>query len=184
VRCSGRMTFRVCGRERSSPVFGYVPQRLSVDADTPTSVLDLVAASIVARPVWSGVTGCSRTRALEALHPFGAAHLAAKRLGTLSGGELQRVLLGIAMNPVPQILLLDEPGTGVDPTGLTLFYEQVSALRRAHDMSVVLVTHDIHGIVAFADRMIFLDRTVVAEGLPREVVRRPELIAAFGRGHL
>jgi zinc transport system ATP-binding protein len=103
-----------------------------------------------------------------------------QRLGQLSGGQLQRVLLAMALIPVPDLLLLDEPVSGVDPAGIDLFYRMVSELRRTFDLSILLVSHDIPTAVRFADRMIFLNRTILCDGSPREVLAGPCIRQTFG----
>ena len=109
-----------------------------------------------------------------------ARHLADRRLGELSGGELQRVLLACAMTPVPEILLLDEPVSGVDAKGLSLFYETICNLRREYDISIILVTHDIGAIAPHADRLVLLNRKILADGKPAEVLSHSELAATMG----
>jgi len=98
----------------------------------------------------------------------------------LSGGQLQRVLLALALTPLPDILLLDEPVAGVDPDGVELFYNMISRLRADHHMTILLVSHDLSTAARFADRVVFLNRTVAADGPPDEVLRSDAVIRAFG----
>ena len=166
-------------RRPDSPVIGYVPQHSSFDKDAPVSVLDLFAASLADRPACLGVPRSIRTQAIEGLRLTGAAELVDRRAGTLSGGELQRVLLGLALTPIPNILVLDEPMSGVDHSGRGRFYELLSALRREYDFAVLLVSHDLASLARFADRMVFLDRRIVCEGTPAEILRDPRVREAF-----
>ena len=166
-------------RRPDSPVIGYVPQHSSFDKDAPVSVLDLFAASLAERPACLGVSRSVRGAALEGLRRTGAEDLIDRRVGTLSGGELQRVLLGLALTPVPNILVLDEPLSGVDHSGRAQFYELLSRLRREYDFAVLLVSHDLAALARFADRMVFLDRRIVCEGPPAEVLRDPRVREAF-----
>ncbi|MGE5308676.1 MAG: metal ABC transporter ATP-binding protein [Deltaproteobacteria bacterium] len=171
VAHTGRVSFRARGsRKDSRPRFGYVPQKLSFDTDSPVSVSDLIASGISGFPVWAGIRGKTKARIREALGHVQAAHLLKRRIGGLSGGELQRVLLAMALLPLPDIFLLDEPFTGVDPCGEALFYSIVDNLRREFDSSVILVTHDVEGIAPHADRIAVLNRTIVKEGRPQEVM--------------
>lgn len=102
-----------------------------------------------------------------------------KRVGNLSGGELQRVLLAIATSPVPNLLILDEPVSGVDRNGTKDFYEILSNLKKQYDMSIILVSHDLD-LVKYADRVILLDKEVVKEGTAEEVFKSDEFIERFG----
>ena len=187
VRCllgeiphSGEVHFMdAAHRRKDSPVIGYVPQHTSFDRDAPISVLDLFAASLAARPACLGVSGAVERQAREGLTRTGAEHLLKRQLGTLSGGELQRVLLGLALTPVPNILVLDEPMSGVDHSGREQFYALLSKLRREYDLAVLLVSHDLATLARFADRLVFLDRRIVCDGAPSEVLRDPRVRAAF-----
>ncbi len=175
----GSISFRVGGRS-ARPRIGYVPQKLQFDAGAPISVMDLAACAISRHPVWAGVTGRLAKRTGGVLARFSVERLARRRIGELSGGELQRVLLAIAMTPAPDLLLLDEAGSGVDVKGLSLFYRIIGELARTHDMGVILVTHDLPGISAHVDRLVLLNRSVLAEGAPREVLSDEKLVRTFG----
>ena len=176
----GNIAFRISGHESERPKVGYVPQKLSFDISSPISVADLVASAISKQPVWLGVNRQLLEKVKEILSLFGVDHLLKRRIGALSGGELQRVLLAIAMTPEPELLLLDEAASGVDIKGLALFYRIVNDLRNKHDIAVVLVTHDLAGISSYVDRMILLNRSVIAEGEPKEVLSNEKLVKAFG----
>ena len=178
----GRMIFQIEGRPQTRPRIGYVPQKLSIDPDTPMSVLDLVATSISERPVWIGVSRHLRARAATILASVSAEHLIHRKLGELSGGELQRVLLAVAMAPAPNLLLLDEPVSNIDPKGLSLFYTTVSDLRRRHDVAVIMVTHDLAGIAHHADTVILMNRSVLATGNPRDILADTKLMQLLEPG--
>ncbi|MDD5675234.1 MAG: metal ABC transporter ATP-binding protein [Chitinivibrionales bacterium] len=162
-------------------IIGYVPQRLEYDATSPVSVLDLFAAALSARPVWTGQSGATIRAARSALDMVEAGQLLRARLGTLSGGQLQRVLLALALTPVPDLLLLDEPVSGVDPSGIDLFYRMVSDLRRRHHLAILLVSHDCAVVARHADRMLFLNRSILSDGKPADVLGSDIVIKTFGR---
>lgn len=168
------------GTRSGHPIIGYVPQQLSFDTGTPTSVLDLFTACLSKRPAWLfRPTGVKR-RALEGLARVKAEHLIDRRLGALSGGELQRVLLALALEPVPNLLLLDEPVSGMDQGGLELFYKTVSDVRKNYDLSIILVSHDLEFVAKYADRVILLNRTVIESGTPQKVFNSEKAREAFG----
>jgi zinc transport system ATP-binding protein len=162
------------------PVLGYVPQRLDYDPGAPISVLDLFSAGMAPRPVFLGHTRMQRRQAAVSLAVTGAEHLIERRLGDLSGGELQRVLLAQALEPSPDLLLMDEPVSGVDPHGRELFYNMVSKLRQHYDLSVILVSHDLSLVSRHADRVVFLDHTIQCEGTPEEVFTCEKILRAYG----
>lgn len=161
------------------PHIGYVPQRLEVEPGAPVSVLDLFAASTCRWPVWLGRARRLRAEALAALEQVDATALLERRLGLLSGGQLQRVLLALALLPPPDLLLLDEPVSGVDTAGTDRFYRLVSQLRRDYDLSIILVSHDLQEAADVADRMILLNRTIICDGPPSEVLADPRLQETF-----
>lgn len=163
-----------------SPRIGYVPQKLEIDARAPISVLDLFAGACSRQPLWLGHSRAIRDRAGAMLAAVEAGPLLDQRLGELSCGQLQRVLLALALTPVPDLLLLDEPVAGVDPAGTEMFYRTVSGLRRNYDLSILLVSHDLAAAARVADRMIFLNRTILCDGAPAEVLACRPVQEAFG----
>ncbi len=181
IRHSGTLSFLDAeGQHRNHPVIGYVPQQLSFDQSSPTSVLDVFSACKTKRPAWLYISKKIRSEVLESLAKVKAEHLIDRMLGALSGGELQRVLLALALDPIPDILLLDEPASGIDQNGLELFYNTVSELREKFDLSIILVSHDLDLISKYADRVVLLNHTVLSSGTPQEVFNDPQTIRIFG----
>ena len=168
------------GTRSGHPIIGYVPQQLSFDTGTPTSVLDLFTACLSGKPAWLFKPAGVKRKAIEGLAKVKAEHLIDRRLGALSGGELQRVLLALALEPVPNLLLLDEPVSGMDQGGLELFYKTVSEVRKNYDLSIILVSHDLEFVAKYADRVILLNRTVIASGTPQTVFNSESAREAFG----
>jgi zinc transport system ATP-binding protein len=179
VKHTGELSFLDEKNLRTTPVMGYVPQQMQVDTGAPASVLDLFAAC-GRFPSWLKVTRSVRAEAERSLQRVNAEHLMERRLGALSGGELQRVLLALALSPVPDLLLLDEPATGIDQLGLEMFYKTVAELRQKYDLSILLVSHDLDMVARHADRVILLNGTVVRSGTPQEVFGDPRTMELFG----
>ena len=117
--------------------------------------------------------------AIEALKRVDADDLIDKRLGQLSGGELQRVLLSVALTPMPDILLLDEPVSGVDNKGMNIFYKTVSSLREKYDLTIILVSHDFESVKKYANRVVLLNKTVKMIGKPKEVFESKDFETMF-----
>ena len=159
---------------------GYVPQNLNIERDMPTTVYDMFASYISNKPVWLFKDKNLYKKIKENLKLFGAEKLIDKRVGNLSGGELQRVLLSIATAPVPNLLILDEPVSGIDRNGIKDFYEILVKLKKDYDMSIILVSHDLDLVQKFADRVILLDKTIVKDGKAKEVFKSKEFIERFG----
>lgn len=160
---------------------GYVPQHLDFDREMPVTVLDFLAANLTRRPVWLGVPKKIRRMAAQALEGVHAASLLDVPLGKLSGGELQRVLLALALNPEPDLLILDEPVSGIDRNGLKMFLETVVSLRDRHHMAVLLVSHDLSLVRQYADHVVLLDKQVLNQGTPGEVFTSPTFDRVFGK---
>lgn len=168
------------GAVEASPRIGYVPQKLDMDLLAPISVRDLFAGAVSRWPVWLGRRPSTSMNSLEMLAIVGADDLMDRKLGHLSGGQLQRVLLALALTPIPDILLLDEPVAGVDQAGIEMFYTMVSQFRRAFDLAILLISHDLPVIARFADRMVFLNRKILCDGTPSEVLSNPLVTQTFG----
>jgi len=180
MRHSGSIHFRdYCKTRRTRPVIGYVPQKLDFDTTSPITVLDLFAGSISRRPLWTGYQGYVKREAGKVLELVEATHLIYRKVGHLSGGELQRVLLALALTPVPHLLMRDEPISGMDPGGVELFYRMLSEMRRTYDLSILLVTHSIPEVVQFADRIILMNRKILFDGSPAELKESEELKKLF-----
>ncbi len=169
------------GERVEKPRIGYVPQNLVFDHSSPMSVGDLLCANLSPFPVWLGQRKKQRERAAAMLERAGArAELLDKKLGNLSGGELQRVLLAFALEPMPDLLLLDEPVSAVDRRGIEVFYELVCALRVRYHMPVILVSHDLTHVLKYATSAALLDRTILVSGEVSEVMASREVRETFG----
>lgn len=183
VPYTGQIRFRRGAEDREGkPRIGYVPQRLDFDRNVPVTVLDLFALSSQRLPVFLGRTGRAKARAAAALERAGAAHLAARPFGTLSGGEMQRVLLALALCGDPEILLLDEPVSGVDLAGEELFCDFLEEIHRRARFSLLLVSHDLSVVTRHADRVICLNRRIVCQGGRAEILTPENLRAIYGPG--
>ena len=161
---------------------GYVPQHLLFDREMPVTVEDFLASAFTRRPVWTGISRKTRARVREALAAVEAADLAQRPLGRCSGGEMQRVLLALALNPAPDLLVLDEPVSGVDQNGLKMFLDTLLRLKETHHMAILLVSHDLRLVREYADHVVLLDKTVLCQGAAETVFATPEFDAVFGQG--
>lgn len=159
---------------------GYVPQRLDFDRGMPLTVLELMVMGLQRRPLWFGARRRRRKQAMDVLEAVSATHLAQRRLGALSGGELQRALLALALQQDPELLVLDEPSAGVDIVGGHLFCELLEALQREKGFTQIMVSHDLSIVTAHASHVICLSRSVKGEGNPSETLRAEVLEATFG----
>ena len=177
VEFSGHAGTPVHGKR---PRIGYVPQSLSIDESSPATVYDLLLSLTSAYPVFLPKPRRLAERLRAHLARFHAAELLDRPAGRLSGGELQRVLLAAATMPCPDLLLLDEPVSGVDQAGLQEFYRLLDELRAGEDMVILLVSHDLDYVRHHADRVILLDKTVEAAGTPEQVFATDAFCRAFG----
>ena len=179
---SGVIAFSVPGqRHRKPPKIGYVPQSPAFDPGDPLSVADLFACCMSKRPAFLGLSASMRATVEKCLDRVHGRELINKRVGTLSGGELQRVLLALALEPLPNILILDEPLSGVDVAGMRSLMDMLDELRRTYDLSILMTTHDFASLERYADQVVLLDRTVRKAGTPAEVLASAEFEQAFHR---
>ena len=159
---------------------GYVPQSINVEKHMPTTVYDLFASCITQIPVFLRKDKKIYEEIKEQLKIFGADSLIDKSIGDLSGGELQRVLIAIATKPTPNLLILDEPVSGIDRNGIKEFYKIISKLKSEYDMSIILVSHDLELAKKYADKVILLDKEVIKDGKPEDVFKSLEFKNRFG----
>ena len=162
------------GRIVSAPglAIGYVPQRLHVDPTLP-----ITAARFLRLP-----GGATRQEITTALSRAGVAGLADRQMSQLSGGQLQRVLLARALVAKPGLLLLDEPTAGLDQPGSAAFYQLIDEVRREIGCAVLMISHELHVVMAASDRVICLNGHVCCHGTPEHVSSAPEYRALFGSG--
>ncbi len=160
---------------------GYMPQRLAVDETLPLTVARFLALSESSRPLWRGGSGAAlRHRIATALAEAGALGLVERPLCRLSTGELQRVLLARALARAPDLLVLDEPVQGVDVTGQAELYALIARIRDRRGCGVLMVSHDLHLVMAATDTVVCLNRHVCCTGRPEAVSRDPAYLALFG----
>ena len=175
----GNILFSVPGSRRAKARIGYVPQSPNFDPGDPLSVADLFTCCLSRRPAFLGPSKSDRELILECLDRVHGEDLIDKRVGTLSGGELQRVLLALALEPMPNILILDEPLSGVDIEGQTGLMDMLDEIRRDFDLSILMTTHDFSMLPRYADRVVLIDHEVKRQGNPAEVLDSPEFRSAF-----
>ena len=168
-------------RHRKPPRIGYVPQSPSFDPGDPVSVADLFACCMSRRPTFTGLSAAMRDKTLECLERVHGEDLIDKRVGTLSGGELQRVLLALALEPLPNILILDEPLSGVDVEGQTGLMDMLDEIRKRYDLSILMTTHDFAMLHQYADKVVLIDRGILKKGTATEVLESEEFRRIFHR---
>jgi zinc transport system ATP-binding protein len=151
---------------------GYVPQKLMIDRTMPITVRRFL--SLPAR--------VSDAAADTVLARVGMAGHGADQMTTLSGGQQQRVLLARALLGNPQLLMLDEPTQGLDQPGEAAFYQLIEEVRRETGAAVLMISHDLHVVMAASDRVICLNGHICCEGTPGVVSTAPEYRALFGLG--
>lgn len=175
----GVIVFSVPGQRRVKARVGYVPQSPSFDPGDPITVADLFACCLSRRPAFLGLGKRLREQVLDCLERVHGQELIDKRVGTLSGGELQRVLLALALEPMPNILILDEPLSGVDIEGMTNLMDMLDEIRKTYDLSILMTTHDFSMLPRYADQVILIDHEVKATGTPEEVLSSQAFRTAF-----
>ncbi|WP_117233377.1 zinc ABC transporter ATP-binding protein ZnuC [Vibrio maerlii] len=150
---------------------GYVPQKLRLNDTLPLDVMRFLKLA----------GKYSKQERHDALTLVGAEHLIDANMHTLSGGETQRVLLARALLRRPNLLVLDEPAQGVDVQGQIDLYELIDSLRHRFNCGVLLVSHDLHLVMAKTDDVVCLNHHVCCSGAPQEITQHPSYIALFGK---
>lgn len=167
---TGEIEFKDCENGHIQKLrIGYVPQSLNIEKHTPVSVYDMIASYQSNCPVFFHKSKKLYQEILESLRVFEAEELIDKQVCNLSGGELQRVLLSMAVMDEPNLLLLDEPVSGIDQNGMELFYKRMEYLKEHFDLAVILISHDLDYVKQYADHVVLLNKTVLMQGTPKEV---------------
>jgi len=178
----GRILFSPAGGGTEKLRIGYVPQSPGFDCGDPISVLDLFACALSHRPAFLPVSRAFRQRVLDCLTRVHGEALIDKRVGDLSGGEVQRVLLALALEPMPHILILDEPLSGVDVEGMDRLMQMLDEIRKKYDLSILMTTHDFSMLERYCDRVVLISHKVMKKGTPLEVLSSDEFLDAFHMG--
>ncbi|MGJ8688735.1 MAG: zinc ABC transporter ATP-binding protein ZnuC [Gammaproteobacteria bacterium] len=150
---------------------GYMPQKLHVEATMPITVrrfLELARHKM----------GAPIDAILEEVQ---ITHLMNHQLGSISGGEMQRVLLARALSQQPQLLVLDEPAQGVDVAGQAELYQLINDIRARHNCGVLMISHDLHLVMAKTDEVVCLNHHICCHGRPEQVSVDPSYLALFGK---
>ena len=161
-----------CGAVERRPglTIGYMPQRFTLDDALP----------LTARRFLSLSRGVGDDELRRTAGEVGIAHLLEHPFGALSGGEVQRTLLARALLRRPDLLVLDEPVRGVDVNGQLELYDLIARLRRSRGCGVLMVSHDLHLVMAQTDHVVCLNKHVCCAGQPEAVSAHPEYLALFG----
>ena len=175
----GVIAFSEPGKRSKKPRIGYVPQSPAFDPSDPVSVSDLFACCMSKRPAFLGLGKSMEELVLECLERVHGEDLIHKRVGTLSGGELQRVLLALALEPIPNILILDEPLSGVDIEGMVSLMDMLDEIRTNYDLSILMITHDFSILDRYADQVVLIDHTIKIKGKPAQVLNSEAFRTAF-----
>ncbi len=169
---TGKILFKFIG----DGTIGYVPQFLDFDRSVPITVFDFMSLMLQDFPLFISRRKNKRKRIREILSVTECDHLMDRMMGGLSGGEFRRVLLAQALNPVPEILLLDEPASNMDEVGTRQFERLLVESKDKHNLTILMVGHDIQRILALADHVTAINRTVIFDGEPDEL-KDPEKVA-------
>lgn len=168
-------SFRQWGR------LGYVPQKATLDPALPVTVQEVVATGLVPTLGLLGRIGSAqRKRIREVLANVGMEAHAGARIGALSTGQQQRILIARALVSNPELLILDEPTGGVDPEAQTSFYALLHHLNRERDVTLILVSHDIGVVAKEVTKLACLNRRLIFHGRPGDFLSDAALTALYG----
>jgi ABC-type Mn2+/Zn2+ transport system ATPase subunit len=150
---------------------GYVPQRLDFDRTFPLTVKEFLGFIKAANRPWRS----------EVLEESGVNTFMDSRLGELSGGQLQRLLIAKAMLKEPRLLMLDEPTSGVDAAAEMTFFELIEHVNKEHAVTVMLISHEVQMVYKFASQILCLNRDLVCDGRPKEAITQEVLERLYGK---
>jgi len=176
-------TVRIFGEapHRGNPRIGYVPQRHTIDTDTNVECLELVRLGLSGTRWWfNPLSHADAEAAQSALEAAGAEYLAHRRLGALSGGELQRVFLAEALVSNPDVLLLDEPLSNLDIKRETELLHLVNNVVRTRRVTALLIAHNINPLLPHMNEVVYVANGRMATGTPSQVLTSDSLTRLYG----
>ena len=184
ISFGGQIAFH-CGHDHTHPNprhVGYVPQKLRIDANIPLTVRDLLTLALQKRPLFFGIGRGLKNKMREMMAQVGAhVDLLNSPVDKISGGELQRVLLALALEPNPELLLLDEPAAGIDFQDQEKFYDLIARLNRESGVTILLVSHDLSVVSKQAHHVLCLkDGTIHCAGKPHDLLNGEMLRDIYG----
>ena len=150
---------------------GYVPQRLDFDRTFPLTVNEFLSFIKVKTPIWRD----------EALRETGVSAFIDERIGELSGGQLQRLMIAKALIKEPKLLMLDEPTSGVDVAAEMTFFELIEHLNDIHNLTIMLISHEVQMVYKFASQILCLNKDLVCNGRPHEAITQEVLEKLYGK---
>ena len=181
IKHTGSIDFSSKHNNSKKLTIGYVPQKLDLD-HSPISVFDLVSSFSSSKPVFMMKNKDEYNKIKEHLKFMEAETLIDKKVSSLSGGELQKVLIAIATLPFPELLILDEPVSGIDAKGKEIFYKLIDKIKKSHDIAILMVSHDFDKVKEYADKVILINKKILQIGTPDEVFTSDLFSKEFGMG--
>jgi zinc transport system ATP-binding protein len=161
---------------------GYVPQRINRDAYSSMTVNELLLLKMRKLPFWFGRKK-TEAQITSLLKQTNTTHLLHKQLKNLSGGELQRVMISYALADNPGLLILDEPVSGVDVHGEQDFYNLLETIHQSRDITIMMISHDIDIVYQRASQVICLNRELICQGVPKDVLNKETIEKTFTTKH-
>lgn len=162
---------------RVAPFLSYIPQRLDFDPTFPLTVagfFSLKSKRLI------GNSPNDKHRIIQLLRTVNAADLLNQRLGTLSGGQLQRVLLAYSLMDNPQLLLLDEPAAGIDTRGQETIYPLLARIQKEKNLTMIIISHELHIVMQYANQVLCLNKTILCSGQPNHILSNEALHQMYG----
>lgn len=181
MKHTGTIEFSSQHTKSNKLTIGYVPQKLNLE-NSPISVYDLICSFSCNKPVFLHKSKNEYNKIKEHLKEMNAEELIDKKVSSLSGGELQKVLIAIATLPYPELLILDEPVSGIDAKGKEVFYKLIDKIKKNHDIAILMVSHDFDKVKKYADKVVLLNKKVLATGSAEEIFGSEAFSKEFGVG--
>ena len=171
IPCQGEVKILGGPTRRALGDIGYVPQRLDFDRTFPLTVSEFLSFIKVKNAPWRE----------EVLRESGVDAFTDERIGELSGGQLQRLLIAKALLKEPKLLLLDEATSGVDMAAEMTFFELIEHLNKTHNVTIMLISHEVQMVYKFATQILCLNKDLVCNGRPKEAITQEVLERLYGK---